>query len=282
METTHLLKESIYKRYIPGIIPETSEPEKKWWFIFNSGKLLIENTDGKAAIPFLKSPAEIGISTKLDHYLGTLGGYGCYTAVADTEASDREIIGFRELRSLFCVLDDDILMLACRAKQLAEWNRLNQFCGRCGSHTEPKKDERAHICPKCGLIVYPRISPAVITAIIKGDSILLAHNYRFRNNMYSLIAGFVEAGETLEDTVKREIFEEVGLKVRNIRYFSSQPWPFPDSLMVGFTAEYESGDINVDGIEIRDAAWFKSSSLPDLPDGMSIARKIIEWFKENY
>ncbi len=282
MSKTRLLRGNIYNRYLPGIVPEPSEPNKKWWFIFKTGKLLVRNNGLAAEIPFFEEPSEIGVSTKFDLYLGTLDGYGCYAAVTDAEVSPQEGLEFREIRPLFGVLNDDILLLSFKAKQLAEWSRISQFCGRCGAHTGPKPDEMAKICPQCGLVAYPRISPAVITAIIKDDSILLAHNYKFVNNRYSLIAGFVEPGETLEDTVRREIMEEVGIKVQNIRYFASQPWPFPDSLMVGFTAEYESGDITVDGVEIRDAAWFKSGSLPELPDGMSIARKIIEWFKDNY
>jgi NAD+ diphosphatase len=142
--------------------------------------------------------------------------------------------------------------------------------------------ERAKRCPECGFISYPVICPAVITAIIKDRKILLAHNRSFKGNMYSLIAGFVEAGETLEECVKREIMEEVGLQVKNVKYLGSQPWPFPNSLMIGFTAEYESGEIAVDGVEISDAKWFDIDNLPELPSEISIARKIINWYIENF
>jgi NAD+ diphosphatase len=125
---------------------------------------------------------------------------------------------------------------------------------------------------------YPRLSPAVITAVLKDNKILLSHYAAFKGNMHTIIAGFVEPGETLEECIKREILEEVGIQVRNIKYFGSQPWPFPNSLMIGFTAEYESGEISVDRTEISEAGWYDVNSLPELPPKMSIAREIIDWF----
>ena len=143
-----------------------------------------------------------------------------------------------------------------------------------------KKDESAKVCSECGNIVYPRISPAVITAVFKGDQILLAHNRSFRNGLYSLIAGFVEPGETLEHCVKREIMEEVGIRVKNVRYAGSQPWSFPDALMIAFTAEYESGEICVDQVEIIDAGWYRMDAMPDIPSTDSIAGRLIRWYIE--
>jgi len=177
--------------------------------------------------------------------------------------------------------DQDLFLLAGNANHILHWSNVNQFCGRCGGKTENAKEERAKICPACHNMIFPRISPATITAIIKEDKILLAHNQKFRKDLYSLIAGFVEPGETLEQCVRREIMEEVGLKVKNIQYFSSQPWPFPDSLMFAFTAEYESGDIKADQIEILDAGWFAADELPVIPSTDSIAGKMIRWFRDN-
>jgi NAD+ diphosphatase len=140
----------------------------------------------------------------------------------------------------------------------------------------------AKICPECGFINYTRISPAVIIAIIKNGKILMAkHSYGLKNR-YALIAGFIEAGETLEEGVKREIMEEVGLKVKNIKYFGSQPWPFPNSLMIGFTAEYDGGEINVDGKEIVDAKWFDVDEVIPMPSKISISSELIEWYTEKY
>ena len=146
--------------------------------------------------------------------------------------------------------------------------------------TADKQDERAKICQQCGLVNYPRVSPAIIVAVIKDDQILLARSGRFPGGFFSVLAGFVEPGESLEACVKREVFEETGIAVQNIRYFGSQPWPFPDSLMVGFTAEYAGGDIQIDGREIVAADWYSRDNLPNIPPGISIARQLIDWFAE--
>lgn len=142
--------------------------------------------------------------------------------------------------------------------------------------------ERARVCPKCGFASFPRLSPAAITADIKDGRILLAHAKHFKEKTYSIIAGFVELGETLEECVKREVMEEVGIEDDNIRYFGSQPWPFPNSLMLGFTAEYKSGEITVDGVEIGEAGWFTPANLPEIPSNLSIARKLIDWYEDTY
>ena len=132
------------------------------------------------------------------------------------------------------------------------------------------------------MLHYPRLSPAIIVAVINDNRILLAHADRFASGLYSVLAGFVEPGEAFEECVKREVKEEVGIMVKNIRYFGSQPWPFPNSLMVGFTADYDSGKISIDGIEIKDAGWFKANDLPRIPGKISIARRLIDWFVERY
>jgi NAD+ diphosphatase len=183
---------------------------------------------------------------------------------------------FRDLRSLLGEIEEDVFLLAGRAFQIANWNRMHRFCGKCGTPTEMQSKELAKKCPNCGSIFYPRISPAVIVAIVRGDEILLAHNKNFRQNWYSVIAGFMEPGETFEDCIMREVREEVGIRVTNIKYFDSQPWPFPDSLMIGFTAEHESGEIVVDGEEIEDAAWYRKDNLPQKPTLNSIAGRLID------
>jgi NAD+ diphosphatase len=179
------------------------------------------------------------------------------------------------LRDVLPRMDDDAGFLAGRALQILNWERNNRFCGRCGDRMAPRQDERAMRCPSCGFLQYPRLSPAVIVSVLRGDKLLLAHNNRFPKGRYSLLAGFVEPGETFEDCVEREIFEEVGIRVRNIRYLSSQPWPFPDSLMVGFTAEWEAGTLAPDGVEIADAQWFGREDMPEIPGPHTIAGKII-------
>jgi NAD+ diphosphatase len=168
--------------------------------------------------------------------------------------------------------NNDIL----RAYHLVHWRRNSLYCGRCGAKTQDHSEELARLCPVCGGLEFPRIAPAVIIVITSGDKILLAHNVRFAGRIYSLIAGFVEAGETLEDTVARETREEVGLEVTDIRYITSQPWPFPNSLMLGFTARCAGGTIKVDGKEIEDARWFSRDELPALSQHGSISRYLID------
>ncbi|KPU45742.1 NADH pyrophosphatase [Oxobacter pfennigii] len=182
----------------------------------------------------------------------------------------------KEMRPLLDIMDDELFHITGKAYQIMVWDNEHQYCGKCGAAMVYVDNERAKYCPQCGFSSYPRISPAIIVAITDNDRILLAHNKTFRNGMYSLIAGFVEPGETFEQCVEREVYEEVGLKIKNIKYFGSQPWPFPHSLMVGFTAQYESGDIDVDGKEIEKAGWFEPDELPTIPSQGSIARKLID------
>lgn len=276
------LKKSIYDRYIPAVIPPSVRDDSAWWFVFSSNKLLVRLSESSAGIPFAVKLENLGLKSVREQYLGTLDGYHCYSAEADADVQAPDGMDFKDLRSLFGVLEEDMFLLSGRAFQIVSWDQTHQYCGRCGAGTETKQDERAKVCPKCGFISYPRISPAVIAAVVRDGQLLLAHAKHFRENWYSVIAGFVEPGETFEDCVKREVMEEVGIKVKNLKYFGSQPWPFPNSLMVAFTAEYESGEIKVDGIEIGDAGWYKNGSFPDTPTTMTIAGRMIEWFKINY
>jgi NAD+ diphosphatase len=274
-------RESIYKRYIPGITFEERNTECCYWFVFSPPKLLLKAERDTLNIPLIKNLKELGLSPIRRQYLGTLQGYPCFSAEVSPDTIAPEGLSFRELRSVYGFLDEDIFLLAGRALQIVRWDQTHQFCGRCGSRTETLQGERAKKCPACGFISYPRLSPAVIVAVLKDNKILLAHYAAFRGNMRTIIAGFVEPGETLEECLKREIQEEVGLRVKNVKYFSSQPWPFPNSLMIGFTAEYESGEISVDGREISQADWYDVHKLPEVPPEISIAREIIEWCVQN-
>ena len=186
--------------------------------------------------------------------------------------------GFHELFPLFGQLPDDHFAIAGRAVQIVEWDRTHRYCGGCGEPTVDEPRERAKRCTACGQLAFPRISPAVIVRISRGNEILLAHGTRFPEAYYSVLAGFVEPGESLEETVAREVREEVGVEVQNIRYFGSQPWPFPNSLMVGFTAEYAGGDLAPDPREIADVRWFSVDDLPHIPPPVSIARWLIDAF----
>lgn len=249
-------------------------------FVFKSNELLVKISDNTLSVPDKTTLDELKLRVLAEYYLGEMDGCDCFCIETDDKAAVPEGMAFKKFGSLLGRLDEKDFMSAGRAYHIINWDKKNRCCGICGSPTEIKHDEMAKVCQKCSNIIYPRISPAVIVAVIKGGEILLAHARNFKGNMYSLIAGFVEPGETFEDCVKREVYEEVGLKVKNLKYFGSQPWPFPDSLMVGFTAEYESGEIAVDANELTDAGWFTSRNLPEIPTGDSIAGRIINWFCE--
>lgn len=198
---------------------------------------------------------------------------------ADPDLPDDHFLS--DLRSLHGRLSDAEWNIAGRATQLLDWLRDHRFCGRCATPTEPASNMRAMRCPDCGLTSFPRLSPAVIVLIERDDGrCLLGRNGLWDIPMYSTLAGFVEPGETLEDTVHREVREEVGIEVDAIRYFGSQPWPFPNSLMLGFVAEYAGGEIEVDGVEVVDAQWFAPDELPMTPPTMSIAGQLIaDWIE---
>lgn len=265
-------------KFIVGIEPPAGRAEKALWFIFRGRDILIKVRKNPSAIPKLLDFGELGLPAVREQYLGMLEGTHCYSVElpADTEAP--EGMEFVDLRKAHSEISEGCFELVNKAVQVMEWDRTNQFCSRCGTKTVQKPGERGKECPACGELFYPRISPAIIVLIRKGHEVLLARSPNFPPGVYSLIAGFVEPGETAETAVAREVWEEVGLKVKNITYFGTQAWPFPNSLMIGFTAEYDSGDIRPDGFEIEDAKWFSVEELPALPGKISISRKLIDHF----
>lgn len=180
------------------------------------------------------------------------------------------------LRAMLMQVDISLFNLVAKAWQRAVFLRTHRFCGQCGSLMSRVDWEVATLCHQCHHRCYPRVSPCIIVAIRRDNKILLAQGKPQKSRqMHSILAGFVEGGETLEQAVHREVMEEVGIKVKNLRYFSSQPWPFPHSLMVGFFADYDSGDIQVDGKEILEAAWYGRDELPITPPKFSIAGQLI-------
>ncbi|MFM6905106.1 MAG: NAD(+) diphosphatase [Acinetobacter tjernbergiae] len=190
-----------------------------------------------------------------------------------------QLVPIRELIQSWSTTE---FLQASRAVQLLEWRRNHKFCSHCGHATEIHSKEYAMVCPACSYHQYPRVQPCIITIITKGDNeVLLAKSAHNKSNMYGLIAGFVEVGETLEEAVQREAFEEVGLKLKNIRYMSSQPWPFPSNLMIAFRAEYDSGEIQLQVEEISEAQFFRFDQLPEIPFKGSIAHAMIMQIIEN-
>lgn len=214
-------------------------------------------------------------------YLGRLGDTDCWAV--DLDGDDEIDVVVTPLMALASTVSSTEWTIAGRAVQLLEWQRTNQFCGRCATPTEPVPGERARRCPQCRLLAFPRLAPAVITLVTndRGEA-LLGRNANFPVPMFSCLAGFVEPGETLEQAVAREVLEEVGVVIKQPRYRASQPWPFPHSLMIGFSARWASGDIAPDGTEIAEAAWFSTDDLPMIPPRLSIARTLIdEWIAQN-
>jgi NAD+ diphosphatase len=211
-----------------------------------------------------------------EQYLGVLNGTGCYACEVAAGAAPPEGMTWTGLRGLFGLVDDALFALAGRAVQVMDWDRSHQYCGRCGTPTAVKAGERARECPSCGQTHYPRIAPAVMALVRKGDRLLLARSPHFPPGMHSALAGFVEPGESLEQCLHREVREEVGIEVSNLRYFSSQPWPFPHSLMIAFNCDYAGGEIVPEPGEIESAAWFGLDELPVLPNRISIARRLID------
>ena len=180
------------------------------------------------------------------------------------------------LRGVIGSATTEELAPAFRALSLANWRASSKFCGRCGSPQTDKPDETARLCPRCGSVTYPRLSPAVLALVRKEGRVLLARNVAFRSGVFSILAGFVEPGESFEECVVREVREEVGIRVGRVRYLGSQPWPFPDSLMVGFEAEWEAGDLRPDGVEIAEAGWYGPDDHPPLPLPGSLSRRLID------
>ena len=266
------------RNFISYTDPPKQQSQPAWWFAFLGNKLLIRQESSSASIPCLIDISELGLTPIRKQYLGTLAGQDCYSVELDRGNVPPNGMTFEALRKLYDYLEEDFFSLAGRAFQVMEWDRTHQYCGHCGTQTLQLPGKRAKECPKCGLVTYPRLSPAVIVLVERGAEILLARAHHFPDNLYSILAGFVEPGESLEDAIMREIYEEVSIKVKDIKYFGSQPWPYPNSLMLGFTATYASGEIKIDESELADAAWFTKKNLPLIPPKLSIARSLIDWF----
>lgn len=235
-----------------------------------------------AATVILEGSLPENLTTGPDQYLGQRDSVPYYACEIAGDAVLPAGAAFSGPRELFGKIPDDEVALAAYAARMIDYDRSTRFCGRCGKKTRAVRTERARLCTDCNRIFYPRISPAIIVLVKKDNSVLLARSPRFPKGQYSVIAGFVEPGECLEETVLREVREEVGVSVKNIRYFASEPWPFPDSLMIGFVADHAGGEIAIDDVEIEDAGWYTRDNLPLLPSThMSISRALIEAWRHN-
>jgi NAD+ diphosphatase len=243
--------------------------------VFRGDALLVRESD--LALPDAEALSPLNLPDASWHPVGMLADRFCQTAWTTLDTTIGAGFAFRRLRSLFGSFDDNLLAVAGRAYQITEWARTHRYCGACGSPTVLVEGERCLRCPNCAHAAYPRISPAMMVLIKHQDSILLARHTNSPTRYFTALAGFLEAGESIEDAIHREVYEEVGLVVTNLQYFGSQPWPFPHSLMLAFTADYVSGDMRVDETEIAEAAWFgPSDPMPLVPPiGLSIAGQLI-------
>ncbi len=266
------------RAFVSGIVPPVVRSEPAWWFIFQESKLLVEERPSGLSLPCLVHITELGLVPLREHYVGRLDHRPCYAAEVAEGATPPAGLAFEALRQVYGRLDENLFWIAARAVQIIDWDRTHQFCGRCGVSLRTKNDERAKECSQCGLLHFPRLAPAIIVLVERGNQLLLARSRHFMPGMYSVLAGFVEPGESLEEAVVREVKEEVGIEIKNIRYFGSQPWPFPHSLMIGFTATYASGEISLNDEELEDGGWFTIDNLPRIPGEISIARKLIDGF----
>jgi NAD+ diphosphatase len=243
-------------------------------FVLHQGRLLLRGPE--LALPDEQALRRLGLDPAAALPLGLWEGRSCRVLLVPGAAAPLAGHDWHGLRSLFGVKDDAFVGIAGRASQLAEWHRTHRYCGVCATAMRGMAGERAFKCPSCGFTAYPRISPAMMVLIRKGDAVLLARHAQSPYQRFTALAGFLEAGESVEEAVHREVYEEVGLRVHNLQYFGSQSWPFPHSLMIAFTADYLDGEIRVDETEIAEARWFgPGDGFPEIPPGVSIASALI-------
>lgn len=262
--------------FIPGFTPSKTHRKDALWFVFCGNELLIDQRRQNPRLLIGAAWPVPQMQCLRTLYMGSHRGRACYAVEVARNSTAPEGMRFNGLREAWALLEASLVGLAGQAIQLIDWDRCHQYCGRCGEPMTLSMSDRSKRCSACGLSHYPRIAPAVMVRIIRNGAILLARSPRFPPGRYSVLAGFVDPGESLEQTVHREVMEEVGLKIKNLRYLCSQPWPFPHSLMIAFSADHAAGEISIDGEEIEDAGWYTPGNLPDLPPPISIARRLID------
>jgi len=249
---------------------------KRLYFVFCKDAVMLERLpDGNYTIPLEETPPTDVKPWTTIHNIEPLGETEVKTYSIDAPVSDNPRYEMCGLRQSYYKLSTELYLKAGKCQEIIYWDKNTQFCGVCGGpmrlHTDISKR-----CENCGKEIWPQLATAIIVRITRGDEILMVHAKNFRGNFYGLVAGFVETGETLEETVRREVREETGLEIKNIRYFASQPWPFPSGLMIGFTADYAGGEIKLQRTELAAGGWFKRDNLPQLPEKLSIARRLVD------
>ncbi len=267
-----------HSRFVRSIDESAIPTDEARWFMFVDDSLVLVKSGATLRLPDTATLAALGLRPDRFFLLGYLDELPCFAGELAT-AEVPQPLQLINLRQAYGVLAEHEYSVAGYAAQIVHWERTSQFCPVCATPTERLNGERAKRCPACNFLQYPRISPAIIVLVYRAGQVLLTRKAEWPPNRYSLIAGFVEPGESLEACVRREVAEEAGVTVDTIRYLGSQPWPFPHQLMVGFLARYHSGDLVIDPSELEDAAWFDLDALPDRPPPQSIARRILDWYQ---
>jgi NAD+ diphosphatase len=277
------MSESKRSEFLPEIEPRehvwdasSGDPRGRCFAFAGSDLLILEKLDSVPEIPSWDDLRAWNVITVRYQYLGMLAGEPCWSAELASEVPLPDNAALSGLRALYDVLPETHYAVAGRAAQIVAWDRDHQHCGRCGDPTERVAGERGRRCPRCDLTAYPRVSPAIIVLIERDDRILLARGRAFVPRRFGIIAGFVEPGESLEDAVRREVHEEVGIEIGRIDYFGSQPWPFPHGIMIGFRATHLRGEITLGDGELAEAGWYGASDLPEIPAKLSIARRHLD------
>jgi len=274
----------MHKPFFSALQP-ASPSEQPFFFVFKAEEILVCRTEKGVHIPrAIDISMLLSHATESMHYLGVYDAIPCYMTVLAENTMPPAGMVFQSLRAAMHDIDNtDLFFIASRAKQIAHWDASTQFCGRCGHVTQRSPTERAKVCARCAALYYPQLAPVVLALIWRKNEILLARSPHFQKGVYSVLAGFVEPGETLEEACCREVQEEVGVQIKNLQYFGSQPWPFPSNMMIGFIAEHAQGEIVMDPVEIEDAQWFALPALPGglrLPNALSLSRQMIEAFMQ--
>ena len=251
---------------------------QSWWFVFYKDQLLLEKKEnGTFALPYGEIPPVFMIEKTTVHDVTTLEGSNCKAFSLTRPIKESAKYVLVGLRASYECLPVDHYQAAGKAHEILHWDRNSRFCSACGTPME-QKESIMKKCTNCGREVYPAISTAILVLVRKGDSILLVHARNFKGRFNSLVAGFLETGETLEECVAREVKEETGLDVKNITYFGNQPWPYPSGLMVGFIADYAGGEITLQDEELSSGDFYSRDHFPELPRKLSLARKMIDWW----
>ena len=269
---------SLQQSFLPnGQVCESDESH--YWFIYCQEKLVLYKDTIPNSIPVMKNLPFADDDMLYCRFIGIYEQKQCLVVEIRDTTSLPEEFTLVPLREAYQLISPDLWTIAGRAVQFLHWHSEHRFCGKCGNEMVELQSEPAKKCPHCDFLAYPRVTPVVIMSVTWNNKILLGRAACFPKGMYCPLSGFVEAGEILEEAVRREIMEEAGIQVKDIQYVASQPWPFPQSLMLGFTARYQSGEIKVDTTELEDARWFSAEAMPKrLPSRMSIARILIDQF----